>query len=155
VWIVEGGVDALALHTLFKISGKEPPPTVLVSGGAGVRCFLGNSTIQSILRDAELIVICTEREKDPLTQAKTDADHRKQAARVLELTGKSAKFWTPGKAKDVADHLLEVLHDSRACEVQFAQNLEAKAREKALYEERMRKFDLAFPVQQQSRSRSI
>ncbi len=38
VWIVEGGVDALAARDWAKRRGKAKP-TVRVSGGAGVRCF--------------------------------------------------------------------------------------------------------------------
>ena len=48
VWIVAGGVDALAARDLALRRGKAPP-TVLVSGGATVRCFLDNPTVQTRL----------------------------------------------------------------------------------------------------------
>ena len=47
VWIVEGGVDALAARDLAMRRGKAPP-TVLVSGGATVRCFLDHPTVQTL-----------------------------------------------------------------------------------------------------------
>ena len=48
VWIVAGGVDALAARDLALRRGKAPP-TVLVTGGATVRCFLDNPTVQTRL----------------------------------------------------------------------------------------------------------
>lgn len=101
VWIVEVGVDALAVHDLAKRK-KQEPPTVIVSGGANVRGFFENPTVQAMLRGAERVTIVGEREKSPETQAKTDAAHDRQAARVLEITGREARRWTPSE-KDVAE----------------------------------------------------
>lgn len=102
VWIVEGGVDALALHDLAKRQ-EQPSPTVIVSGGANVRSFLDNPFIQMIIRAAKRIFIAMEREKDAATQAKTDAAHEKQAQRVEEITGIRPLIWQPKKDKDLAD----------------------------------------------------
>ncbi|ACX95224.1 Relaxase/mobilization nuclease family protein [Halothiobacillus neapolitanus c2] len=102
VWIVEGGVDALALHDLAKRQ-EQPSPTVIVSGGANVRSFLDNPFIQMIIRAAKRIFIAMEREKDAATQAKTDAAHEQQAQRVEEITGIRPLIWQPKKDKDLAD----------------------------------------------------
>lgn len=105
VWIVEGGTDALALHDIAKRQGK-PAPTVIVSGGAGVLSFLQRPEIQTILKQADRVVIAGENEKSEAVQRQTDADHQKQADRVAEITGRTVKTWKPkpdqGK-KDLAD----------------------------------------------------
>jgi len=105
VWIVEGGVDALALHDfLRRVGERERLPTVIVSGGAHVRSFLEREHVQSILRQAESVVVVGENEKDPETQAKTDEGHQKQAQRVAEITGREARQWKPpSDAKDLAE----------------------------------------------------
>ena len=61
VWIVEGGVDALAARDLAMRRGKAPP-TVLVSGGAGVRCFLDHPTVQTLLLHADSVVVVRDNE---------------------------------------------------------------------------------------------
>lgn len=103
VWIVEGGVDALALHDLAKRSGQ--PPTVIVSGGANVRSFLERDDVQAILKRAERVTVAGENEKNPEAQAKADAGHQKQAQRVAEITGREVRRWTPNpeQGKDLAD----------------------------------------------------
>lgn len=103
VWVVEGGADALALHDLAKRRG-QPPPTVIVSGGANVRSFLESEHVQEILRRAERVTVAGEREKTPETQAKTDAGHQRQAERIEEITGREVLQWTPPMPyKDIAD----------------------------------------------------
>jgi hypothetical protein len=102
VWIVEGGVDALALHDVKKREGK-PAPTVIVSGGANVCSFLDNPFIQMLIRAAKRIFIANKREKDAATQAKTNAAHEKQAQRVEAVTGIRPTIWQPVEDKDLAD----------------------------------------------------
>ncbi len=104
VWIVEGGTDALALHTLAERKGTEPP-TVIVSGGSNVRGFLENPDVQKLLKAADRVTIAGENEKDLETQRKADMGHQKQADRVAEITGKSPSRWTPAteQGKDLAD----------------------------------------------------
>lgn len=102
IWIVEGGIDALALHDLAKRE-KRPPPTVIVSGGANVRSFLENPLIQAILRRAERVIIARENEKSIEAQARTDIGHEKQTVRVREIAG-SVELWTPPEGiKDLAE----------------------------------------------------
>lgn len=102
VWIVEGGVDALALHDLARRAGREPP-TVIVSGGSRVRAFLENESVRAILAGADRVVVALENEANPDIQAKTDAEHRQQAGAVREITGREAELWRPQGAKDVAE----------------------------------------------------
>lgn len=104
VWIVEGGADALAAHSLAQRQGKAAP-TVIVSGGAKVRGFLENPDVQALLRKAERVTIAGENEKDAPTQAQTDAERVKLAARVREVTGRDVQTWTPARdqGKDLAD----------------------------------------------------
>ena len=84
VWIVEGGADALAVQDAARSRGKSPP-TVLVSGGAGVRSFLDREAIQALLRTAQRIVIACDNESDAEIQHRTDAQHREQADRVRRI----------------------------------------------------------------------
>lgn len=101
VWIVEGGVDALALHDIAKRRG-EMPPTVIVSGGAAIRSFLENPHVQELLKKAD-VTIALENEKDEETQRRTDALHQKQADRVYEITGKKPSFYRHDTCKDIAE----------------------------------------------------
>lgn len=104
IWIVEGGVDALALHDIAKRSGKEPP-TVIVSGGAGVLSFFDNPEIQEKIRAAAVVVVAKDNEKDADTQAKTDAQHARQVERARELNPDAQVIdWKPQAAeiKDIA-----------------------------------------------------
>lgn len=103
VWIVEGGIDALALYTMYRRRG-EPVPTVIVSGGAGVRSFLEREAIQQMLRGAARVTVAYEKEKDAETQERTDSQHDAQCQRVAEITGQAPEVWKPRDAKDLADH---------------------------------------------------
>lgn len=104
VWIVEGGMDALALIDIAKRRGQQPP-TVIVSGGANVRSFLERDDVQAILKRAECVTVAGENEKNQDAQAKADAGHQKQAQRVAEITGGEVRQWTPKPehGKDLAD----------------------------------------------------
>jgi hypothetical protein len=103
VWLVEGGTDALAVQDAARDQGKTPP-TVLVSGGAGVRSFLERPAIQALLRKAACVVIACENEKDAETQARTDAHHAQQRDRVRHIAPDAAvQLWHPPVGwKDVA-----------------------------------------------------
>ena len=103
VWIVEGGVDALAAQDAAR-SRSKAPPTVLISGGAGVRSFLDREAIQAILRSAAHIVIVCNREKDAEIQAHRDAQHQQQVERVRGIAVRTdVRLWhPPDGCKDVA-----------------------------------------------------
>lgn len=104
VWIVEGGIDSLALHTMSQRRG-ERMPTVIVSGGAGVRSFLERAEIQQMLRQAERVVVAYENEKDQETQERTDAQHDAQVEAVREVIGRMPETFRPRPehGKDLAD----------------------------------------------------
>lgn len=104
VWIVEGGVDALALHDLAKMRNQEPP-TVIVSGGSNVRGFLETPHIRDMLERADRITIAAEREKNIEVQAKTDAQRKKLEEELERLTRKKPTVWTPPHGvKDMAEY---------------------------------------------------
>lgn len=104
VWIVEGGIDALALHTMYQRRGEQVP-TVIVSGGAGVRSFLERAEIQQMLRQAERVTVAYENESDQETQERTDTQHDAQAEAVRAITGRVPEMWRPRpeQGKDLAD----------------------------------------------------
>ena len=102
VWIVEGGVDALAARDLALRRGKAPP-TVVVSGGAGVRCFLDHPTVQTLLLHADSVVVVRDNEATAKKQAETDAAHDRQIARIRELRGNCGDWRPPAGVKDVAE----------------------------------------------------
>ena len=101
VWLVEGGVDALALHDLARRAGKAPP-TAVVSGGAAVLAFFGQVEIQALLRQAHRVVIAGEHEKSPAAQERADAGHLRQAEKVEKITGHAPCIWKPKVGKDLA-----------------------------------------------------
>ncbi|MGE0106752.1 MAG: hypothetical protein AB7S53_07240 [Thiomonas sp.] len=102
IWIVEGGTDALAVQD--REGGNGQPPTVIVTGGAGVRSFLDQPAIQSLLCEAARVVIACENEKDAETQARTDAHHVQQRDRVCGIAPDAdVQLWRPpAGCKDVA-----------------------------------------------------
>jgi len=103
VWIVEGGVDALALYDMAMRGGRQPP-TIIVSGGAGVRSFLDNPDVQAILKRAGRVTVARENEKNSEVQARVDALHKKQVQRVAEITHQEVYTWAPKpEHKDLAD----------------------------------------------------
>lgn len=105
VWIVEGGVDALAAQTLALKQGK-PQPTVIVSGGAGVRSWLESKHIQKLLTQANSITLTTDAEKNDKVQAETDRHHQRQIERITEITGRKPEVWKPRHgAGDLADYV--------------------------------------------------
>jgi hypothetical protein len=102
VLIVEGGVDALAAHELARRRG-EKPPTVIVSGGAGVlKCF-DRPDVRDVLKRAHRVVVAFEREKNRDIQARTDSGHIRQIERITEITGRDVERWDPpAGVKDLA-----------------------------------------------------
>ena len=111
VWIVEGGIDALALHDIARRKGR-PAPTVLVTGGANVKSWIQTPWVQAILRLAKRVIVAFERESTPETQAKTDAAHDMQMQRLRDVCGAEVTSWTPpAGVKDLAE--LNVRHEQR------------------------------------------
>ncbi len=114
VWVVEGGVDALALHDLAKRAGKEPP-MVLVTGGANVLSSFKNPIVQEILKNSEKIIISLENEKNQETQEFTNKSHLKQKSLINEVSGKNAEFWKApnDRGKDLAEYNFKLKQENK------------------------------------------
>ena len=84
LWIVEGGTDALAVMDWYR-PHRVAAPSIVVSGGAGVRAFLDQPHVQGLLRKSATVYLSLENEKDQETQIKTDAAHQRQAEK--------SRFW--------------------------------------------------------------
>ncbi len=115
LWIVEGGTDALALHSMARRL-KRKPPTVVVSGGSNVLAWIEHAGVVRLVQRAPLVTIALEREKNDEVQEKTNAAHAKQAARLAAILGAPAvvsQLPAPG-FKDLAEqHVGEVRADGR------------------------------------------
>lgn len=105
VWIVEGGIDALALHTLCK-QEQRVAPSAVVSGGINVRSYLESSHVREMLASAKRIVVACEHEKDAATQAKTDVEREKLIEKIVEVAHKMPVRWVPeAGVKDLGELL--------------------------------------------------
>jgi hypothetical protein len=112
VWIVEGGVDGLAVTNLYAIKNFDPP-TVIVSGGALVLSFLDNVMVQMYIRRARVIWLAREREKDETTKMLVQKGFLKMMAiaegRLKGYSGK-VKVWEPPEGvKDLGEMNLKKL----------------------------------------------
>lgn len=115
IWIVEGGIDALAVQDIAKRQGKTPP-TAIVSGGSGVKSFLENPEIMEKIRAARLVVVAGENEKNADVQAKTDAQHEAQLELVKALNPSAqAVIWKPESrmGSDIADYNLNMQNQNK------------------------------------------
>lgn len=123
VWIVEGGIDALAVQDLAIRRGKAPP-TVLVSGGAQVRGFLERPEIQARLRQAERVTVARDNEAAPEKQRETDAAHDKQLEAIRQIRGECHDWRPPPGVKDIADLNRHEWEQAQAQQRQQEQTLE-------------------------------
>lgn len=87
VVVVEGGINALAAHDMAIRAGQEPP-TVIATGGVGVRKWVrDNPALRELLERADQVEIWGEREvrdgkPDPTKQAETDARRDQLATEI-------------------------------------------------------------------------
>ncbi|WP_255305392.1 hypothetical protein [Acidithiobacillus ferrivorans] len=103
VWVVEGGIDALAIVDWYK-SHNMVTPNIIVSGGAGVRAFLDQPHVQAVLKQSATVYVCLENEKTTETQRRTDSDHEKQIDKIWALGCETVIAWSPPPgSKDVAE----------------------------------------------------
>jgi hypothetical protein len=106
LWIVEGGVDALAVRSLYRKKNWEPP-SVIVSGGGLVLCFLDTERVKEIILGAKKIWIGRDREKNSKIQFLLDKAHEKLKSKIIEILGGKSdlvKVWIPEEGvKDIAD----------------------------------------------------
>lgn len=101
VWVVEGGVDALALMTLR----PNNYPTLIVSGGVHVTSWLENPSVIGRLTCHRRCVVAGEREKDTETQTRTDEQRRKLVARLQQLVPEISLWMPPAGRKDLGEML--------------------------------------------------
>lgn len=98
VWVVEGGVDALALQMM------EPSrPTVIVSGGAGCRGWVDTSHIAAILSDASKVVVACDNENTIEKQTYTDSQHQHQASLIQRYCSNVTNWHPPLDYKDLGE----------------------------------------------------
>jgi hypothetical protein len=104
VVIVEGGVNALAVHDMALRRGKTPP-TIVVSGGVGVRAWLSTPHMRALLEEAEDVTIMAENEREPEIQDRTDSQREKLADEIAHIRqGEVPKILKPPiGCKDAAD----------------------------------------------------
>jgi hypothetical protein len=106
VWIVEGGVDGLAVRNLYAVKDIKPP-TAIVSGGALVLSYLDNERVQSVIRGARVVWLAREREKDEGTQKQVERGFLKMKAKVEGILNGDAgkvKVWEPPEGvKDLGE----------------------------------------------------
>ena len=104
VWVVEGGVDALALHDIALRAGT-PRPTVIVTGGASVIRWTETPHIAELLRQASEVVIACDNDTGD-TLARTIAAHERQAEAVRGVVDdpRLVRLWSPpAEYGDLAD----------------------------------------------------
>jgi hypothetical protein len=104
IWIVEGGIDALACIDTFTRAGL-PEPTVIVSGGSNVRKFLDTQHVRSIVKSAQSITIAREWEKSEKVQAAVDLEHAKLAEKISGIadTTRIKVYFPPRQFKDIGE----------------------------------------------------
>lgn len=114
VWIVEGGVDALALRDLA-LRQKQDLPTILISGGANVKSFLERDSIQNLLKEANRVTIAVENEMSVQAQNRSDQGHERQKERIKEIVGeqKELRSWSHPSFKDIAEMNLDAVLKDR------------------------------------------
>ena len=109
IWLVEGGVDGLAVQSVYHRAGRAAP-SVVVSGGVRVVVFLERATdeTRTLMRAAKTIWIARDRESCLEIQAGADKGHERQKAALEGLvagSGAVIKIWEPPKGfKDIADY---------------------------------------------------
>jgi len=116
-WVVEDGIDALAVRDLHSMYDHEPP-TVIVSGGSGVRKWLNNPEVQDFFRQASKVVVAFENEDTPEKQAKTDRGYKKQMEGIGDYTDCQIDSWRPPKeVKDLGELMEQLRAEQRVEEV--------------------------------------
>jgi hypothetical protein len=106
VWIVEGGVDALAARDIALRKGINPP-IVIVTGGRNTKTWIDNPSLQNMIQKAKRCYICLEGDQG-CELSKTKNAIIAQRDMVLKKIGKDLIIWPEnGKwvngCKDIAD----------------------------------------------------
>ncbi len=92
-------------HGLVYRSHRVAAPSILVSGGAGVRAFLDQPHVQALFlqQAATTFYLSLENEKDQETQIKTDVAHQRQAEEIQAMGCQIVLWRPPFGSKDIAD----------------------------------------------------
>lgn len=101
LWVVEGGVDALALLTRH----RESHPSIIVTGGINVTSWLDNPQIQARLKRLWRCTVAGEREKDTETQTRTDEQRRRLMERLRQHCPQVSLWMPPEGFKDLGEML--------------------------------------------------
>lgn len=104
LWVVEGGVDALALMTLHPCSY----PSIIITGGVHVMSWLDNAHVQGRLERLWRCTVAGEWEKDQETQARTAAQRKKLMERLREHVPEVKTWMPPAGRKDLGEMLTSV-----------------------------------------------
>jgi hypothetical protein len=124
VWVVEDGLDSLAIYEIAKRNGQEPP-TVIVSGGPDILNFLARDEIKTLLRGAEKVVVMKKTES--YINPKGDIQNRsqEQIKRIEHITERQVHLWSlkPEQGKDLVD-----LNVRQVAQIQRSQEAEKIAK---------------------------
>ncbi len=101
LWVVEGGVDALALMTRTPCSY----PSIIITGGVHVTSWLENPRVVARLGKLWRCTVAGEREKDAETQARTDAQRQRLMERLQAHVPDVALWTPPAGVKDLGEML--------------------------------------------------
>lgn len=117
LFIVEGGVDALALHDMYRRRGKRPS-TAIISGGSGVRAYLEDARVLELLAGSRRVVIAGENERNAEVQARTDAQRLALQERVQQLAPHAQVIVKPPPegCKDLAEVNAREVREAREAE---------------------------------------
>lgn len=126
LYVVEGGIDALAVHDMHKRKGKETP-WVIVTGGASNEKWYERHFTRKFMPNINDVYICYENEKDEKTQNKTDALHNKQVEMIKDKFNKNVYKWRPEpQYKDVADQNKVEANQQTKTETETEMEMEVK-----------------------------
>lgn len=101
VWVVEGGLDALALLTKHGVAA----PNVIVTGGVNVTRWLENPDICGILSKAWRCTVAGENEKNAKVQQENDEQRLALIAQLKQHVPDVALWMPPDGVKDLGELL--------------------------------------------------
>lgn len=135
--IVEGGVDALAVVDRARAAGRSVGnpviPSVIVTGGVGVRRWLENPAVKCLLKEARSVVLWGENEKDQLTQIRSDQERNRLTDCIVKITSGEVLVKMPEPSlKDVAEqNICEKNMVDKQINIDYNEGLSLKLSEKS------------------------
>ena len=105
VWVVECGMDALALLCMPNLWADDTfHPSIIISGGAGVSDWIHTPHINTLLKGVD-IKIAYKNQIYEATKMQSDAQHHKDWDSLMDAGVKSVSSWRPSFGKNLADML--------------------------------------------------